>query len=337
MPIEARSSLGLPPAIALSGESGDFSFEGLLGPVTLVALSPLYPGRSLQVELQPREVEKVVFRLSTRLGELHGVVRDAQGRALEGARIVLESSASQSESRQTQSDARGEWRFDRLPSHAYRLRVSREGYALLVLPAVEPGTQALSLRLEEGRALSGQLLDRWSRRPIADAQIEVVALGKPQGAGALSARVARQGSFSTPRLAAGHWGLVVRASGYGLAFRELRLEKVTDERALDLGVLEMLPAGAIEGQVQDRFGSPVVGATLRWQGERSFPAFLGVKEQRGQSEARGAFRFRHVDAGYVRVFASHPRCGEAQVQVRVVAQKTSEAPVLRLPQRCVEP
>lgn len=127
----------------------------------------------------PKEV-----RLSKR-ASIHGVVRDAQGKAISGARVIAERIAAP-RSRvtpnsplrvETLSDAKGGFRFEELAeATSYRVTVSADlGTARVEDPitAMRPG-EAQEIVLDPGVKIGGQVVDA-SGKPVAGARLTVRA------------------------------------------------------------------------------------------------------------------------------------------------------------------
>jgi hypothetical protein len=89
------------------------------------------------------------------LGDVHGVVHDAQHRPLAGAMLELKAATS-AWSQTAQSDAGGEFSFPGIPLGNYQLTVSRSGFVTVVLPltVLSGAVPATHIQLSAGESLA---------------------------------------------------------------------------------------------------------------------------------------------------------------------------------------
>ncbi len=116
-------------------------------------------------------------------GAIEGVVVDAGGRPIEGARVAVSDtvidlsepgiSGQIGRDREVSSDANGWFRLKGLKDSSYHVAASKQGFLSDYLKAVAPGTPDLRLTLRVSGVLYGVVRDQSSGEPVADFEASV--------------------------------------------------------------------------------------------------------------------------------------------------------------------
>ena len=111
---------------------------------------------------------------------IHGTVYDPLGSPLEGARCKVNPMGARTEGPPIDltdagilTDSDGTFNFDTLEEADYRLIVSAPDYATYQELRIRPGTEAISVQLSDGAAISGSVLDAETSGPISGAMVTV--------------------------------------------------------------------------------------------------------------------------------------------------------------------
>ncbi|MXX62934.1 MAG: hypothetical protein F4112_02520 [Holophagales bacterium] len=232
---------------------------------------------------------------------IRGLVTDASGAAIEGARIrarprgalVTPFNSLQMGSASSASD--GSFRVDEVVhGHTYRLVVQAAGYAsgFLDLPPIEPGAAIDSVHvvLGRGRQVHGAAVDT-DGNPVAEARVSLLwPLDQSDfrtsfEAPAVATTTNEQGAFAFSAVAPGDYELQLRHPEY--ADRPpTEIEVPAGEGGLDLGLLTFVSGGTIHGVVVGADGEPVAGAWIRAQARNQF----GGTPRTATADADGRFR-----------------------------------------------
>lgn len=239
-----------------------------------------------------------------------GSVVDAQGRTLPSVLIRIEStlpgvlSALIPGGRYEASAESGpEGSFSiRLPAEgAFRLSASKENYATFFVNLVLPGDD-LTITLATGAALAGEVLDRETSRPVADAL--VCAQHSFQ---VIEARTDEAGRFRLVDLPEGLMSIQCFHDGYDLERHDgIRLSKDSD----NFVSVELRPAGDIEGSVMAlATREPLAGASVSYamrtwgaDGRRDLVSREARTDEKGrflfESVSRRGYRLEANAEGY---------------------------------------
>jgi len=137
----------------------------------------------------------------------------------------------------------------------------------VVVRAAGDAVTRVTLALAEPRVLNGRVQVTSTKEPIPLADVTVVpALDQsdveeipPEER--ITMRADARGAFRVKGLAAGAWVVMASAPGYGKAYEDVRLPRAEDV------VLELSPAGVLEGYVLGSDGKPSVGAEIAVAGD----------------------------------------------------------------------
>ncbi len=241
---------------------------------------------------------------------IRGLVTDASGAALEGARIrarprdALVTPFNSLRSASTTSASDGSFRVEGVVhGHAYRLIAQAAGYAsaLLDLPPLEPGTtiDPVHLVLGPGRQVHGTTVDT-EGNPVAEANVSLLwpldqsDYRSPFETPAATTRTNEQGAFVFSTVAPGDYALRLRHPGY--ADRPpAEIDVPAGDANLDLGDLTLVSGGTIRGVVLGADGEPVAGARKRAQARNQF----GRTARTATADANGRFRLEGLSTDLV--------------------------------------
>jgi protocatechuate 3,4-dioxygenase beta subunit len=217
---------------------------------------------------------------------LAGSVVDDEGRAVAGADVRIDQDAPEVPIRfgvrpeglaaHTASRANGAFRIDVLPRRAYMLHVARTGYApaSLVVEKLAPAATKSGLRivLSRGRSANGRVVEKKTSAPVAGAELRLMSSSRaavPRWArggddaaeeAAFTAVSSSDGSYRFEHLPPGKFDLSVTASGY--APQRVPGLEVSAAQAATFGLVSLERGAIVEGEVVDRGGQPLAGATV---------------------------------------------------------------------------
>jgi hypothetical protein len=149
--------------------------------------------------------------------EVRGKVLSANGRALPGARAVLdrESAAGKIEVAAAMIGPDGSFKLEKMAPGRYHLRTEAPGYATVTVP-IELGAGdrlTTSLRFEPEQLLEGVVQDG-KGHPLPDALVLAWPMGRRQGT-VVEARSGSDGRFTLAGLPRDSWTLLAEAPGFG--------------------------------------------------------------------------------------------------------------------------
>ncbi len=210
----------------------------------------------------------------TPLPAIQGIVRDADGKAVEGASVVAigQNFMGHSTSR---TDANG--RFD-LSYETYggpdskteiKLVVRHPGRALAAAVDIQEPNKPLEITLKPGATLKGLVVDE-EGKPLAKVKVVYSGAGAshsfgPSGAGA-DATTDEQGNYQIKGLPPGVYSVEVSAAGFGKGVA--RAEAAEGKADVEVEKIALQAAKmSITGVVTDPNAQPVAGATVLARGE----------------------------------------------------------------------
>ncbi|HZL21537.1 MAG TPA: carboxypeptidase-like regulatory domain-containing protein [Polyangia bacterium] len=208
---------------ALTDAGGHFSVAVPAGSYRLTASAPGHGSARVSVEVPATGAPAAVeIRLVRAEAVLEGLVRDADGRPLSRARLLVwprdppaGGTAESSPIGSGSADIGGHFRLVDLPAGELRLEVQHPDYPITRFPATPGRYAALTVPLPGG--IAGEAHVRSTGAAVARGRVEAVG---PDGAKA-SADLQRAGAFRLPRLVPGRWRVSVSAPGFRPAEQEL--------------------------------------------------------------------------------------------------------------------
>ncbi len=205
---------------------------------------------------------------------LAGVVRDAGGRPVQGARVTLRPAPGFTPAEGTpryfnaSSDGSGAFRFSSLPEGTWTLTAAADGQPQVTLPSVASGGAPLEVRFEASLVIAGRIAGPGGE-PVAGALVRANPEGGGGGGG--SARSGPDGSFHIKGMAQGVYTLVATVPGGEFLRAEARGVAAGAE-----GVLLSLPKAL---SVQGRVVGPDGGTPGK--------GFLRATPKGGEGESQG--------------------------------------------------
>ena len=272
---------------------GRFRIDGIgRGPVGLVARAPGF-GEARRDARSGEAVELFLFPGAS----LAGVVRDDQGRPVTGAAVRTEGDRPSE-----RTDAKGEFRMASVRPGEHTV-VAREGGRApgIAVVVVEPETEAsVSIVLSDGGFVTGRVVDPEEQPLAGRLRVEVFdEHGLPSSVSdGLATDAKADGTFALGPLPIGTLGIGVSAPRH--ATRRVEATIAGRGRTVDLGDVTLETGLVIRGQVRDREGSGIEGASVRARLRR--PGERGEGE--ATSEADGAFVVAGLKPGTYQLTAS---------------------------------
>ncbi len=227
-----------------------------------------------------------------------GVVKDAEGRAIAGAKVSLTASATDSDWNEganfslatLQTDNRGRWRLEHAPRDLGHIWVSatRPGYRQRAYNTVAAVGSDSVIVLERGLTLTGLVIDAQGR-PVRGAR--AVLTHDSRGSSGPAAASDADGRFTINNCDPGVASLGVQARGFAPLMREVRIEA----KMAPVEVRLAGPGKSMRARVVDVAGRPIAGALVvveSWRGR-------AVLEFRTHTDADGRFAWGDAPADAV--------------------------------------
>ncbi len=305
--------------VTRTASDGTFGFAAVPSDVVLL-VSPDDEGASIEMRAQVSVPEggrrSVTLQLPAARDPLPVKVHDDRGYPVAVAQISATSLDAASALRETVfTNAQGEATLSRAKGLALRVEVTAPGHAPAILHG-ESAANALEVTLAPAETAQG-LVRSTRGDPIADAEVVLYT-----ELGARRTRSRDDGTFTISDLAAGSARLVVRASGFARASRDVTLAP-GGGRPITLERTELARGGAVEGVVLDGRGDPIAGARVA---EGLVPTYLAVGASPADvavTDARGRFRLRDLPEGSVSLEAFAPDVGRARTEIRIAPGETT--------------
>lgn len=258
---------------ATTDRKGEFSLHGLqAGKIDVQAKHGQYL-EAIQPDIVIREGlinggVQIVLEQGNRLA---GTVVDGDGKAVQGATIVLREIFEGIKEHRQQSDSQGEFRFAGLyAANPVEIEVTHANHRAYRAEQVAVNRDDLEIRLERLGAIRGRVLGGGGA-PLTNFSVKPSYLGEAElAAPSLSRQVSRSfsdpsGTFTYEGLPAGEYEVAVSAPGY--AALVLPGIQVRTGETIDLGELDLPEGGMVDGRVIDgATGQPLAGVSLRLGG-----------------------------------------------------------------------
>jgi large repetitive protein len=239
-----------------SGADGRFALAGLsAGSWTVMVEAPGFG--TLRLERVDVPSRPLVLRMEGEVRTLGGLVVDAEGNFVEGARVQLYG-PSLSGPREIKTNDKGIFLFEGLGFGRFVLRAATSRLVsppqVLVIDAQTGWLPPVKMTLGPGARLVGRVLDD-TGRPLAHADVEAVA--GPGDDASNTVKTEKDGRFAIGPLLPGRYQLWARLTGHAMTAPQdiqLRAEK---ESQL---AIKLPRAIQVLGQAVDENGLPVSGA-----------------------------------------------------------------------------
>lgn len=295
-----------------SGPAGAFDLNTRPSPTgtrLLVTAAGYHPERTdvaASEALNPTEVRIGL----TPAARIAGVVTDASGRPVAGARVRAEPRGrggarfSSSQSVPAYAAPDGSFVVEALYGQTCRLTAEAPGYArtLLDVPPVEQGRviEPVHLMLSRGRRLVGTVVDT-EGSPVAGAQVELLWPLDPSDfrlladSPATAATTNDQGAFLLPATAPGEYEVNVSHSAYAQR-PTTRVDLPDGESDFEIGDITLVAGSTIHGIVTGPAGRPVAGATIQSIGQYRTG---GAPSRTATSDVDGRFQVEGLSSDLV--------------------------------------
>ncbi len=172
-----------------------------------------------------------------------------------------------------------------LEDGAYDLKVQANPFAPMEIPNVIVGTEDLEIVLQQGREISGTIVNS-NGSPVA-ANVQATQINVPAGATPSNgwSRANQTGKFAMQGLMDGEYRLYIRAGGYAPLIMEPVRGGSTDMRII------MEVGETVSGTVKYANGDPIANARLRLTDD------FGLQVGYVRSQQDGSFVFNNIPAG----------------------------------------
>ncbi len=244
---------------------------------------------------------------------LSGRVLDAGGGAIAGARVQIDVDREATRSGAvavTLADNEGRYRLT-LPRGLHGYYVQAEGYAADRGSLQVIGRQVWDFRLLPAARVSGRVIERGSRAPVAGAVVRMQLEGSRPAAGATISD--ESGAFVIDALAPGVYELFAH-KGRLVGLRPSRLAVKLAEQVADV-VIELEPGHSLSGTVRGPASAPISAeVVVTSTGARGAGQSLSAT-----TDGKGAFRFDGLLPGAFVVVASAPGFLDAGRRVTVTS------------------
>ena len=301
---------GRPAATALTDGQGSFRLTGIAAGEHRVSATAVgfAPALSATFLLAPQEGRRLELTVTAGGHTLEGQILDDGGGAVPAARVTAWAGSSGSTGPsgaatiyQVVADAEGRYRIA-LSAREYTLRAEAGGYA--PTETTIPVTRDLrkDLRLYPAARINGQVLERGSRQPVADAQVTLTPASRMERrVGQRVVRADAEGRFQIDDAESGTYQVLARLGGAQAVGPEIAVVPTQAVQGIEVLLDVHQKAAVVEGRVVDPAGNGIVGARV-------------VGAETAISGADGKFRLPGVMPGPVRlrVTGRTPDLGEAE-------------------------
>lgn len=311
----------LPLATARTDAGGRFSFEGL-HPGDFYELTTTHGGHEVvRYAFFPPDMDfpEVVMDLAVP-SFLHGAVRDEAGRPIPGATVEARGHdvrAVLGDKVRARTKADGTYVLGPLPPLTYAFEARAEGF-LSDHGDGAAGTRTLDFVLRQVRVLEGRVVDE-AGLPVAGASV-----GLREGAGDVVGSWVEEGGWAESgedgafRLRAYRSGRFQVAASHP-DFKSARVDVTVPGRDVRL---VLSPGAELTGEVVDARGTPLAGARVALQRGAAGARWV---EASADTDARGRFSLRGLEAGRYAVSATHGQDEDQRVAAPVDAEVAERA------------
>ncbi len=292
------------PLTATTDEKGRFEIAGIsTGAATIAVQAKGYQAEQSEQELKGTEVRP--FRVGLYgAGEIRGRVKSlADGEPLAGVSVELTDPQFH---RETKTNARGEFEFQKLPPGGQELRAAFAGFRDATANAtVQKAGDTLEIALAGDASLTGLVTDAVEKKPVP--QVEVRIAGTE-----LVAKTGEDGKFQLQGIPGGK--AIVRVVGRG--YRQVELPEMFEVGQETKITVELKGGTILSGLVQDaETKSPLADAEVS----------LGGTMQKTKTDVKGRFRFEDIKAGTrtLNVAANGYRSAEQETELKTDEESTA--------------
>jgi hypothetical protein len=255
---------------------------------------------------------------------IEGVVQAPDGRPVEGALVTAHRGGVPDPAPLARTDAKGQFRIVLKADRPHDLRVEKVGLATADLKRVRPG-RPLTVRLERGGVIRGEVRDGTTRKPLAGVRVECLEEGPwgPQrgegweaGAGVIEATTDANGRFELQGVGLKLMNVSAVAPGYS------RATQPNVGRGADVALV-LFPGASISGIVTGVDTKPVAGALVKPERHMGFDREAAPRTE--TTDPRGRFVVAGVKAGRYSLTARAENLAPAVLWVTV--EPNTDTPV----------
>lgn len=300
--VEVAARHGSLSRSARTERDGTFAIPALPGEVTVtlaMADHPSEPVLRTDVEVPEGGTKQLELTLPAPRADLKIHVVDDRRYPLKGAQITLSSLDPKAPLKTTAfSDDRGDATLVRVAGLRAQIEVREPGFA--PSRAVHESTPtALEIELAPGIAVRGTVYAPGGRTSQAGATVSLLGEG-----GVRRAVSDRDGRFSFADVPAGAATLELRAAGTAGLRKAVAIAQTGSRAEIDLGRVELLAAGSVEGSVVDEAGRPVAGARVARDRVPTYVPAAGTGSTSvATTDSTGSFKLAEVAVGEAEIEA----------------------------------
>jgi hypothetical protein len=286
---------------ARTERDGTFAIPALPGEVTVtlsLADHPSEPVLRTDVEVPEGGTKQLELTLPAPRGDLKVHVVDDRRYPLKGAQITLASLDPKAPLKTTAfSDDRGDATLARVVGVRAQIEVRMPGFA--ASRSVQEATPAtLEIELAPGITVRGTIYAPGGRTSLVGATVSLL------GEGAVRRAISdKDGRFSFGDVPAGAATIEVRAAGTAGLRKAVAIANTGSRAETDLGRLELLAAGSVEGEVVDESGRPVAGARVARDRVPTYVPAAGAGAAVATTDSTGSFKLAEVAVGEAEIEA----------------------------------
>jgi protocatechuate 3,4-dioxygenase beta subunit len=317
--VEVIAERGTFQRATVTASDGSFAFSALPREVTVNirrAENPSRIAKRIPLEVKEGEKETLEITLPALRDPITVTVVDDEGRALELAEVNVLSLDPGSPLRTTGfSDVQGKLEIADARGLSLRIAVQAPGFVqqVLVLGSGE-AKAALELKLQRGMLVSGRVTALRGRRGVEGALVTLASRGVRK-----TATTNADGDYQLADVALGAARITVSHPDFAEGTVQATIEATgRRDRPFELKPIDLEEPGAVEGEVLDERGDPVVGARVALGRAPSYLPAGPLPRGVAVTDARGAFSLQGLPSGpaTLDVFSADRGRGSARVDVQ---------------------
>ncbi|MEZ4405782.1 MAG: carboxypeptidase regulatory-like domain-containing protein [Polyangiales bacterium] len=319
--LEVRVGNEPAPRRMFTQPDGTFTLAAVQGRVSVVALMGARPVARSEVEVADGATVRLTLTVNGALRRVEGRVVDRRGFPVQGASVHM-TAVERGEMGTASSVTSADGTFDTLiaGTRAVTFEARHGDYAPRTV-RVDDVSHPVRIELSEGAELTMELRDDGCA--TAPPRVELRTTCGPVTITATDRDVA------VPHLCAGRAPMVVDAEG---CVRAVRTVTIPAQGRVQVGRVEIVAGGGVEGTVVDARRQPVAGAVVR-RADAEDDDPTGV----ARTDRQGGFALSAVPTGDVSLVAVHPVMGRSEVTtVRVLRGTVARGREIRYAQEVGE-
>jgi hypothetical protein len=326
--VELAAATGTLELVTYTDDSGSFAFAAVPDDVLISVARPETPSDiavRMIVEVPPRERKEVEIILPRLRDTVLVHVTDDRGYPLDRVEVRAVSLDAAVPLRRTLfTDDNGDTELPDAVGLPLRMTLVRPSKASLV-QQIDVAPPKLTFELAQGLSARGTVTARDGRDRIASAE---VAIYTP--AGVRRATTDEEGAFEIGDLGPGRIRIAAAHPEYAPAEKVFVL-KGEPGNPVDVGAVDLVEAGEVEGTVVDPNDAPVAGARVAWGGVPTYLPLGPLPPGVVTTDREGRFLLKAVPEGDVTVEAYSADFGRAAADVNVRARRTTSRVAITLP------